>query len=161
MSTFAYAALTSRREDATPGTSSTGGQPGVSTYVDAVAALVPAEVLTAHGVILSFTTETTAGAVHITAPDVLRAVFWVLIGLSCLLYVVTRWTAHKWERLDYLRMLIPPVAFVAWTMLQKATAFDAVDPKMSDPARSATAIIVAIVLGVSASLLAYKADQKP
>jgi hypothetical protein len=55
MSTLAYAALTTRRKEASPGTSSNAaavdadnpkaGKPGVGTWVDTAAALVPAEVL--------------------------------------------------------------------------------------------------------------------
>jgi hypothetical protein len=55
MSTLAYASLTSKREAATPNTSSSTS-PGVQSYVDVFAALVPAEVLTVHAVVLSFTT---------------------------------------------------------------------------------------------------------
>ena len=58
MSTLAYAALTARREEASPGTSTTSGAPGMRTFVDALAALVPAEVLSVHAAVLSFTTNT-------------------------------------------------------------------------------------------------------
>jgi len=58
MSTIAYAQMTNAREAAAPGTSTTTGTPGLKTYVDAFAALVPAEVLTLHALLISFTTET-------------------------------------------------------------------------------------------------------
>ena len=58
MSTLAYAAMTSKREVARPGASTTSDAPGVQTYVDALAALVPAEVLTVHGAVLTFTNST-------------------------------------------------------------------------------------------------------
>jgi hypothetical protein len=58
-------------------------------------------------------------------------------------------------------VLLPPLAFTGWTMLPKATAFDAVAPNFSQAGGSATAIIGAIVLGPLAAALAYKADQKP
>ena len=57
MSTLAYARLTTSREAAAPHTS-TPKSPGVGTYIDAFAALVPAEVLTLHAVIISYTTRT-------------------------------------------------------------------------------------------------------
>jgi len=50
MSTLAYQAITKRRDEATPGTSD-ATSPGVGKYVDALAALVPAEVLAAHALL--------------------------------------------------------------------------------------------------------------
>jgi hypothetical protein len=167
MSTLAYAAMTRKREESKPGTSTTTSAPGVNTYVDALAALVPAEVLTAHAAILTFTTDTVTNAagkatVTITQPDTLFWVFWALILVSMALYVAGRLMTSAWDNLwDWPRMVIPPLAFVGWTMLQKATAFDAVAPGFSQAGRSATAIIGAILLGLLASGLAYKADQKP
>jgi len=52
------------------------------------------------------------------------------------------------------------LAFIGWTMLQRTTAFDAAWPDVSLNLRTAIAVIGAVVLGVSASALAYKADQK-
>ena len=163
MSTLAYAALTSRREEATPGTSSSTSSPGVKNYVDVFAALVPAEVLTAHAVVLSFTTVTQKNQIGdvvttITEPTTLKWVFVALLLLSMGLYVVGHRT--HWDRLDFVRMLIPPLAFVGWTMLQKTTAFDALGLNMGDASRSAIALIGAIVLGAVVGLLAYRADQQ-
>jgi hypothetical protein len=79
MSTLAYAALTTSREQSAANTSTS--PPGVSTYVDAVAALVPAEVLTLHALILSVTTETVGGSTKIIAVTTL---FWAFFGLTIL-----------------------------------------------------------------------------
>ncbi len=165
MSTLAYAAMTRKRDEARPGTSTTTSAPGFNTYVDALAALVPAEVLTAHAAILTFTTETVKGSagnaiVTITQPDTLRGVFYALIFVSMVLYATGRLIASHWDNWDWLRVVIPPLAFVGWTMLQKATAFDALGTNFSQAGRSATAIIGAILLGLLAAALAYKADQK-
>src|SRR6266478_7030613 len=167
MSTFAYAAMTGTRETAPPGRSTTTSSPGVRTYVDALAALVPAEVLAAHAAILTFTTKTATDAatgqttVTITEPSALAITFYALIGVSMLLYVIARRMAGKWDKWDWLRVLIPPLAFVGWTMLQKATAFDAVaQGSCSEAVRDVIAIIGGIVLGVVAAALAYRADQK-
>jgi hypothetical protein len=164
MSTLAYAAMTRKREEAKPGTSTTTSAPGIKTYVDALAALVPAEVLTAHAAILTFTTETVDKAgkatVTITEPGTLFWVFYALIGVSMALYAAGRLMASRWDSWDWLRVVIPPLAFVGWTMLQKATAFDAVAPGFSQAGRSAAAIIGAVLLGLLAAVLAYKADQK-
>ncbi len=163
MSTLAYAALTGKREAAPPNTSGTTSPPGVRSYVDVLAALVPAEVLAAHAAVLSFTTTTQKNQVGdmvttITQPGTLRWVFVALLLLSVMLYVAN--SLKHWDRWDFARMLIPPLAFVGWTMLQKATAFDAVAPDMGQASRSAIALIGAIVLAVIAGLLAYQADQK-
>ncbi|SOD03388.1 hypothetical protein SAMN05216486_1128 [bacterium JGI 053] len=159
MSTIAYAAITTRREEAPPGTSKTQS-PGVGTFVDALAALVPAEVLTLHGLILTATTSKTAeGQFKITAQPTLYYAFFGLLAMSSLLYVVTRLVKKKWEMWDYVRMLIPPLAFLGWTMLQKATAFDAVSGGMADATRTVLALFLAAVLGGAATLLAVKADE--
>lgn len=78
--------------------------------------------------------------------------------MSVVLYAVPR--LRRWDRLDFLRAAIPPVAFVAWTMLQRATAFDAVWPQLGQAPRTVIALFVAVLLGVLAAALAYSADQK-
>ncbi len=157
MSTLAYAALTTRRLQGAPGTTTSTSPPGVQTYVDAVAALVPAEVLALHAVIVSLTTSTADSVTRISAPDVLRVAFWALIALSVVLYCVPRFKTR--ERLDVLRAAIPPLAFVAWTMLQRVTAFDAVFPGLKDPGRTVYALLAAVILGIVAGSLANRADK--
>jgi hypothetical protein len=135
--------------------------PGVNSYVDALAALVPAEVLTVHALILTVTTETSTDAgttTTITAPDELRVAFYGLLVLSVILYLVPK--LRSWDRLDYARALIPPAAFVAWTMLQRATAFDAVMPSLSDAFRTIIALFAAVLLGLAAASLAGQADNQ-
>ena len=153
MSTLAFASLTTRRVASRDGN-------GISHYIDVVAALVPAEVLSLHAVILSFTTETTQDAggnnvTTITDPKTLIWSFWGLLVLSVFLYIIRRTQKFQW--LDLMRMLIPPAAFIAWTMLQKATAFDAVVPDFSEAPRMVIAMFGAVVLGVIANALAKKA----
>lgn len=158
MSTLAYAEFTTKREEATPGSSTSQNPPGVSTFVDALAALVPAEVLTLHALILSVTTTRVNNATTISDASTLQWAFAGLITLSIALYVVPRFS--KWERLDYLRVLIPPLAFVGWTMLQRSTAFDALAPNVADAPRTVVGLFLGVVLGVVAAALAKKADQK-
>jgi len=171
MSTLAFAALTNKREEAAPGTSSTKNPPGVSTFVDALAALVPAEVLTLHALILTVTTTTaaqvttaaaTASPVAVTTisdPTTLKWAFAGLIVLSIILYVVPRF--KNWELLDYVRAAIPPLAFVAWTMLQRSTAFDAIAPgSFKDAPRTVIGLFLAVILGLVAATLSRMADQK-
>ncbi len=160
MSTVSYAALTTKREQATPGTSTTGESPGVKTYVDAFAALVPAEVLTLHALVISVTTETKDHATNIKDAATLSGAFYGLLALAVILYVAPRVVGGKWDMLDYLRAAIPPLAFIGWTMLQRSTAFDAVFPDMADATRTVIALFLGVILGMAAAALAYKADQK-
>jgi hypothetical protein len=160
MSTIAYAQLTTKREESQPNKSMSQSPPGVNTYVDALAALVPSEVLTLHALILSVTTTINKNSTTITAPDTLAWAFLGLLLISIGLYVVPRILAKKWDQLDYIRMAIPPLSLVGWTMLQRATAFDAVFPTMPEAARTVSALFLAVILGTVATGLAYKADQK-
>jgi hypothetical protein len=157
MSALFYGALTRTRTDQTSGASATSGTPGTGTYLDAVAALVPAEVLAVHAVILALVTTTSDdGNAVITDVPTLRVVFWVLVVLSAALYIVGR---KSLKGLDFVRVLIPPAAFVAWTMLQRITAFDAIAPHMAATVRSVTAVLAALVLGVVAAQLGMIADK--
>jgi hypothetical protein len=165
MSTVAYAMLTNRRDAAPVGQSFTAAPPGVTSYVDAVAALVPAEVLSLHALVISIATKTTktTGTDSITVVSDQTTLLWTfvaLIVLSAALYAVPRLNS-RWDRWDWLRILIAPIAFTAWTMLQPATAFDAVYPSLPDTRRTVIAVFVAAVLGAVTSFLAQKADQKP
>jgi hypothetical protein len=158
-----YAAMTAKREEAQPKTSTTNS-PGVAMYVDALAALVPAEVLAVHAAILTFTTTsakdgTGKSIIMITEPATLSWVFWTLVVLSMVVYYAGLGKT-KWDSWDWLRILIPAAAFIGWTMLQKGSAFDAVAPSLSPATRSAVAVIGAVVLGLLARALASKADQR-
>jgi hypothetical protein len=160
MSTLAYAQLTNKRDAAEPGTSTTTS-PGVQSYVDALAALVPAEVLTLHALVISFTTTIKEQTTTIEDAATLAWAFWGLVCLSALLYVAPRVLDHKLDRWDGIRTCIPPLAFTAWTMLQRATAFDAVYPSAQAAPRTVAGLFLAVVLGGAATALAYQADQKP
>ena len=162
MSTIAFAALTTRRDLAARQPQGAALSPNVKTYVDAVAALIPAEVLTVHAIVLSITTTTSKGSTGdattaITDPAALQIAFWGLLGLSIVLYVVPRFRTRDLP--DFGRALIPPAAFVAWTMLQRATAFDAVSPGLANGTRTVVALLLAVVLGVVAAAFASNADK--
>ncbi len=68
MSTLAYAQLTTTRDVAPPQTSTSTSPPGMKSYVDVLAALVPTEVLTLHGLMLSVTTKVDKVGTKITDP---------------------------------------------------------------------------------------------
>jgi hypothetical protein len=161
MSTLSFAMLTNRRDEAAPGTSSDESKPGVSTYVDAVAALVPAEALTLHAAIIGYTTKITGQTTAITEPKLLAWSFWGLIVLAAILYIAPRLYSHKTDWWDALRILIPMIAFVVWTMLQRATAFDAAFPSLTEVPRTVIGLFIAVLLGLAAAGLSYQADQKP
>lgn len=162
MSTLMYAAMTAKREEARPNTSTTE-TPGVGVYVDALSALVPAEVLAAHAAILTFTTQnSTEGGkttVTVTEPRTLWWTFWALTVISMAIYFAGLGKTN-WDRWDWGRILLPAAAFVGWTMLQKGSAFDAVAPDLPSAPRTAIAILGAVVLALVARSLAYRADRK-
>ena len=164
MSTLAYTFLINKREEASRRTSSDTSPPGVGKYIEIVAALVPAEVLSLHAIIISVATEINQDAAGnsittIKDPTSLAWAFFGLIILSIILYVVPR--LKKWKKLDFFRALIPPAAFVCWTMLQRVTAFDAICPEMGETPRIVIPLIGAVLLGLLANYLAPKADMKP
>lgn len=173
MSTFAYAQLTNTREAATPGTSTTTSSPGIKTYIDAFAALVPAEILTLHALIIANTTKTEAkaqaagatslGTITTILPDAVQTLnlaFWGLLVLTVALYAVPRYMGGKWDKFDWIRTCIAPLAFVGWTMLQRATAFDAAFPEFGAIPRTVVALFLGAVLSGITAALASKADKK-
>ena len=162
MSTLAYASVTTTRDRTESGKDS-----GISTYVDAMAALVPAEVLALHALVVSATAETSidptteAVNVQIMAPETLLGAFWGLFALAVVLFVVPRLVRKTWKTLDLVRMFIPPLAYVVWTMLQEATAFEPIarSLELGSAPRTVIALFGASVLGLIASLLAMTAEK--
>lgn len=182
MSAALYGALNAQREATEGEKSKRDKSPGFGTYVDVVAALVPAEILAANALLISLMVSTKKesgkSVTTITDPGSMKLMFVLSIVLSIVLYVLgdrtrARVAARKreeevgndevevisWGGWNYLRALIPAAAYVAWTMLQKATAFDAVAPDMSAAKRAVIAVFVAIVLGAIAKGLGDKADN--
>jgi hypothetical protein len=158
MSSLLYGTLTRTREAAPPGTTMSDRPPGVNTYVDALAALVPAEVLAVHALVISWATKTEAGTTTITAPQQLTFWFWFLIVLAAVLYVAgLRAVPRGW---NLVRMVIPSAAFLGWTMLQPTTAFDAVGAALPADWRWTLGLALAVVLGLVAALLGVVADRK-
>jgi len=163
MSTIAYAQLTNKREAASPRTSTTSQAPGVKTYIDALAALVPAEVLTLHGVIIGILVTVESGKAVLAEANypTAQTAFWLLLALSVVLYAIPRYSGGKWDSLDWVRMLLAPVAFVAWTMLQPTTAFDALQfLQLDHQHRMVYALILGAMLAIVAPQLSTQADGK-
>jgi hypothetical protein len=115
MSTFAYARITATRASQPGVDTFASDKPGVGPTLDALAALVPAEVLAAHAVVLGLTTSSSGEGEQartiITKASELRIGFWGLLAAALVVYVIGRASAG-WKKSDFLRMLIPPVAFV-------------------------------------------------
>jgi hypothetical protein len=81
-----------------------------------IAALVPADVLLVYGIILASATQTgDDGSTTVTKPSLLKWSVPVLMGLAVVLFLIGKLPA--WTKGDFLRMLIPPFAFVTWTLL--------------------------------------------
>jgi hypothetical protein len=181
MSSVAYGVLNAQREAAPAGTSKDENSPGFGSYIDVVAALVPAEILAANAALLPLMTDSGTdkdgnAITTITDPGNLKLVFWLSIVFSILLYVAGNRAGAKkaagnanpppgqevpavpWRGWNWLRALIPAAAYVGWTMLQKVTAFDAIAPDMSEARRLVIAVFGAIFLGVAAKWLTDKAD---
>jgi uncharacterized membrane protein len=163
LSTVLYGSLTRKRIEAPPGLSATESPPGLGTYVDAMAALVPAEVLAAHAAIMAVATDTRSDGgdtsqVVITSSSALVVAFWGLLVTSIALYFVGRQAIPN--GLDWLRAAIPPFAFTAWMLLQKPTAIDVVFGDLDDDAlRYTIAVLLAVALTGLATWLARRADQ--
>ena len=179
MSTVAFGALTTRREKSDSGTSKTDQPPGLNSYIDILAALVPAEVLAIHAIIIAAVTTTSSGGqTQITQPGTLRLAFWLLAGLAAVLFVlgrrpaptpadvlqqsgssVPRWQHLEWQ--DLIRVAIPPAAFVGWTMLEPTSAWNVVVPDMSTGTRTLIALVGAVLLAAVTKAMASHSDNKP
>ena len=165
MSTVVYGAVTTKRYAAAAGMSRSTEPPGLGTYLDAMAALVPAEVLAAHAVILTSTTTSAADpatgelVVTVTSPGALKLSFWALLVLSVGLYWLGRQNSPR--RGDWLRMMVPPAAFVVWCLLQLPSAYDGAFPGATEDYRFTVGIILAVALSALSVLLAKTADNSP
>lgn len=165
MSTIVYAQLTNARAAHAQAMRDPSPSTGLRTYVDSFAALVPAEVLALHAVVISHTTKSAEGgaAAMILREGLctLQVSFWGLLVLAAILYAVPRRQNGRWDDLDWLRMLIPPLAFVGWTMLQRVTAFDAICPGLNSIPRTVGALFLGAALGVITTAMAPVGKVKP
>ena len=177
MSTVAFGALTTRRENSDSGTSKSTQPPGLNSYIDILAALVPAEVLAIHAIIIAAVTTTTRGQTQIAQPATLRLAFWLLVGLAVALFVLgrrpaptptavqqqsatplPRWQHLEWQ--DLIGMGIPPASFVLWTMLVPASVWNVVVPDMPSGTRTLIALVGAVFLAAVTKALASHSDKK-
>jgi hypothetical protein len=169
MSAFVYGRLTSKREDAAAGRSSTTDPPGLKTYVDAFAALVPAEVLVAAAIFTAAftnTTTTTSGdgqaTLIITDRSSLKIAFYGLTLLALLLYVAGHVgkNAKHWDGWDFARMLVPPLAFIGWTMAVRPSPLSDAAFALSDGHKLLIIVFGGVLLGIAAARLGVTADTR-
>jgi hypothetical protein len=91
-----------------------------SSLAQRLAGLVPSEVLIAYGIGLALAvTRNADGSTTVTRPGMLKWSIPILAALSLFGFLVTK--THL-TRVDAIRMLIPPLAFVAWTLLTGSSA---------------------------------------
>ena len=184
MSTLLYESLTTAREVTPPGLSPelvTG--PDVATldagaaptpakartkipkFLDILTALVPVEVLAAHTFLLGAVSQTTnpedKGPVVMTITDEGAAtLFWFLLLVAAIaLYAVPHIVKHGWDGADYARALVPAAAFAAWTMVEKATLFDAVTD-WDNVLRIGIGVALALIALVASKAFADRAQEK-
>jgi hypothetical protein len=156
MSAFVYGRLTRIRSSA----ALEGANGGLGRYIDALAALVPSEVLALHAVVMSVAAKTQQAGPKID-PDAVKSLQWSFGGfivLSLVLYLLGRGAGPRSPR-DWLRAAIPPVAFIGWSMLQRTTVYDAfsgtaIQAWVLDPKRTIAALFSAVVLGAVSVWLA-------
>lgn len=91
MSTVAFGALSTRREQSDSGKSTSEQPPGLSFYVDILAGLVPAEVLAINAIVVaSVTAHGPPGQVTLAGTGTYRWMFWLLLVLAAILFVLGR-----------------------------------------------------------------------
>lgn len=82
MSSVAFGALTTRRENSASGTSKSVEPPGLNSHIDILTGLVPAEVLAIHALVLSIVaTSNSKGQTQIIDATTARWAFWLLLAL--------------------------------------------------------------------------------
>ena len=140
MSAFAYGRIVQQQ--------ATAATPRILTGTDklilAVAALIPTEVIAGHAYLLGrLTTTDAAGTTTVTDAPALRVAMVVLLALSFLPFVVGRGT-KDWKGSDWVRFLLPPAAFLAWTMLIGTSALT---PWVAGRVPADALAIVGVLLG--------------
>ncbi|MGP7996162.1 MAG: hypothetical protein ACLPKI_02315 [Streptosporangiaceae bacterium] len=182
MSTVAFGALSTRRELSDSRTSTSTQPPGVSSYVDVLAGLVPAEVLAINAIVVAATVaQQPGGHVQLAETGTYRWTFWLLLAVAAVLFVlgrrpaptsagaraqarqagrpVVRW--ENWEWQDLIRIAIPPAAYVCWTMVEPSGVWSAVYPGLSSGMRLLIPLAGSVILAAVTKALASHADKKP
>jgi hypothetical protein len=175
LSIVALANRTAARQLTEPNTPEADKPIAKSKYVDILAALIPAEVVAAHAFIISQTVETKDADVEATTAKVnlqevtdienttaLQVAFVGLVIACPIIYAAAKaGSKAPWNRWDILRISIPTLAFVAWTMLTEPSVFDGFDQsKIGDKTQIVIGVLAALILGALAKLGQQKADDE-
>jgi hypothetical protein len=166
MSSFVYGFITAKRAAAPPGESQTTKAPAMTTYIDTVSALIPAEALALYAAIVAPNATKTASINGKTTTVISdsQLLGWSCAGLlllSTALYLIGRYTNARYlSPWDGLRALIPPAAFTAWMLVQNPGVFDVWWPDSNTEERVVIAAFAAVALGILAKILGYQADQQ-
>ena len=137
----------------------------VRRYADLLAAVVPAEVLAFYeGIVVPNLTESVKNQVGDIETRITH-LWWLVVGfvfciVLCFAIYVGVHSIKECERWDIFRILIPPLAFIGWTMLQRPSSFDIFALDVDQHVGAVIAGGLAILLGFSTRWLARKADQK-
>ncbi|MEM6784308.1 MAG: hypothetical protein AAF624_11315 [Bacteroidota bacterium] len=154
-------------EEATPTDHATPATPDqtqttTNTYVTVLLGLLPSEVIVLHSAFMAYATEPDVpdiageSTIVISNPGALTFAFVFLLFASVFLYVIGQIQTKDWDnRWDYARMLIPPLAFFGWCLLEPVTAFDAVGGSLPEAWRKVLGLSIAVTLSGLATLLAF------
>jgi hypothetical protein len=136
----------------------------IANVVDGLAAVVPAEALAFYTLALGWAVTATGAEAERTITVASDLSAWLLIGLSALLsvilFVIGKGFAN-WERLDFVRMVIPPTATLLWLTFQEPSLpVLLLSPELKGPFQIVAAFL-AVVLIVLATALSVKKENEP
>jgi hypothetical protein len=84
--------------------------------ITALAGIVPVEVIAGHGLVLAATTTTKDDVTTISSPIPLQWSLPILAAVAMILFLLGRGVGN-WKPVDFVRLAIPPIAFLIWTAL--------------------------------------------
>lgn len=119
MSAFAYGRVIGKRgQGSQQGMAEADAASGQqeNKLITALAGIVPVEIIAAHGLVLAATTTTKNDVTTITSATPLQWSLPILAGVSIVAFLLGRGLSG-WKRVDFVRLAIPPIAFLIWTAL--------------------------------------------
>lgn len=132
-------------------------------YVDALAAIIPAEALVFYSVALPLATNVVKvdqqETLTIQSQSAVQAVLVFSVLLSLAFFLFGRGITD-WERLDYLRAALPPIAAMLWLVLQNPSTMFLVFNQLDEALSRVVALFLAAVVGGLAAKLGIEAQNK-
>ena len=160
MSTLMYAALTRDAENGK-------GPAANNQLISGLTAAIPAEVLAAHTILISFAAPSGSAATSWSQQERswLAVAFFFFAVLCVGVYWLKRLAdgGYRFDFLDVIRSLLPGLSFAAWTMLNNTTLFDAAFPLANCPyiIREVVGLCLALLVLVLGSALSPKPSRAP